>query len=102
MLKNEKRNSTNNAIRYLFVCASQSASGSNCAKISCKTDFALKTDIVQKIGNQIAMQASAFGGLDSVSDWMFDSSKKVKDVLHDVTQQLGEPFVIEQLTVVGS
>ena len=48
------------------------------------------------------MQASAFGGLDSDSDWMFDSSKKVKDVLHDVTQQLGEPFVIEQLTVVGS
>jgi translation elongation factor EF-Ts len=70
--------------------------------LRCKTDFALRTDLLQKVGNQLAMQAAAFGKLDPEAPWMLDSTKKVKDIISEISFQLDEPVLIDQVAVQGT
>jgi translation elongation factor EF-Ts len=69
--------------------------------LRCKTDFALRTDVLQTLGNQLAMHVSAFGGFNPDASWLMDNSKKVKDVINEVAVQLGEPVVLEHVHVQG-
>jgi elongation factor Ts len=69
--------------------------------IRCKTDFALRTDLLQDFGNKVAMHASAFGGVEPDADWILDSKLSVKKALEEVATQLGEPVIIDKVAIQG-
>lgn len=69
--------------------------------ISCKTDFALRTDLLQDFGNKVAMHVSAIGDANPDSDWILDGTLKLKKVIENIALQLGEPVTIERVSVQG-
>lgn len=69
--------------------------------IRCKTDFALRTDLLQDFGNKVAMHASAFGGIDQDANWLLDSTLSVRKALAEVSDQLGEPVIIDKVSIQG-
>ena len=69
--------------------------------IRCKTDFALRTDLLQDFGNKVAMHASAFGNIDPDSNWLLDSTLSVKAALSKVSDELGEPVIIDKVSIQG-
>lgn len=70
--------------------------------IRCKTDFALRTELLQTLGQNLAMQAAALGKLDLDSDWLLDGAKKVKTVIENAANELGEPVLIDEVHVQGN
>ena len=70
--------------------------------LKCKTDFALRTDILQELGQHLAMHIAANLNLDMDSGWLFDPSKTVKDAVKDVSDELGEPVHVYEISVHGN
>lgn len=66
-----------------------------------KTDFSLRTELVQETGRKLAMHAAAYGRLHEDAEWLFDSSKNVSNVMTDLAEQLGEPIAIKEVSVHG-
>lgn len=67
-------------------------------KLGCETDFVAKNEEFEKLGNEIAMQATAMG-MESVEnlleqDYIRDSSKKVKDLITAVISKTGENITL--------
>jgi len=68
--------------------------------IKCDTDFALRTDVLEKFGHDLARQLAAMGSTFSVLDkWLTDESKTIGDVLTEVRQALGEAVEVGQVHV---
>lgn len=66
-------------------------------KLQCKTDFALRTDLVTDLGHKLAMQTVAVGRLDATDSWIFDSTKKVSDIINAAREKLGEPLIVSNV-----
>ena len=69
--------------------------------LRCKTDFALRTDLLQDLGQKIAMHASAFGRINEDDGWLMDNTKSVKEIVNAVADELGEPVIIDQVSIQG-
>ena len=69
--------------------------------IRCKTDFALRTDLLKDFGHKVAMHASAFGGVELGADWILDNKLSVKKAIAEVSSQLGEPVIIDKVSIQG-
>ena len=70
--------------------------------VKADTDFSLRTDVLREFGQSIAMHVAAMGNFDVNSDWIFDSTKKVGDILNEIRMKLGENVVVDQVHVQGS
>ena len=69
--------------------------------IQCKTDFALRTDLLGKLGGEVAMHIAAVGKFDPEDAWVLDASRKVKDVIDAAKTELGEPVIVSNVVVSG-
>ncbi len=69
--------------------------------LECKTDFALRTDLIQTLGKQLAMHAAAFGNIHPDSKWLMDSNQNVATAIKTVADELGEPIQIKEVSVHG-
>lgn len=69
--------------------------------LEAKTDFALRTELVQEMGKKLAMHAAAFGRLHDDAKWLFDDSKTVSGVMETLREELGEPLNIKEVSVHG-
>lgn len=98
----KKENHTIPMPHAVFAYVHHNRSVAAIVTLCCKTDFALRTDLLQKVGNQLAMHAAAFGKLDPEASWVLDGSKKVKDIINEITFQLDEPVLIDQVNVQGT
>lgn len=59
--------------------------------LTCQTDFALRTDLLQDFGNKLAKHLVATDGREHEDfAWTFDPAKKVKDVMAELSAALGE------------
>jgi translation elongation factor EF-Ts len=85
--------------RMVFSYVHHNKQSASVVSLHCKTDFALRTDIIATLGKQLAMQLVALGKLDIDDQWIFDSSKCVKDIIQDASDLLGEPVEIGELYV---
>jgi translation elongation factor EF-Ts len=63
------------------------------------TDFALRTDILQDLGQKLAMQAAANGVLQDTDAWVLDPGVNVRSVIDGVSEKLGEPVIVSQVHV---
>ena len=96
-----KKENTNPMPHAVFAYVHHNRSVAAIVTLRCKTDFALRTELLQKIGNQLSMQAASLGKLDPEANWILDDSKKVKDVINETSYQLDEPVLIDQVSVQG-
>lgn len=69
--------------------------------IRTKTDFALRSECVDNLARDICLQVAALNdsNIDSLleSNWLKDSSLTVKELIHNVEEQIKEPIVIEKI-----
>ena len=70
--------------------------------IRCKTDFALRTDLIKDLGKKISMHVVASGKFDLEDTWILNDSLKVKDVISDIQDQLGEPVIVDDVHISGN
>ena len=70
--------------------------------LKCKTDFALRTDVLQDFGKHLVMQAAAEQKIDMNAPWMFDSSRTVQAVLDETAKALGEPIHVYEVSIHGT
>lgn len=67
--------------------------------IACETDFVAKTEDFKKLCNEIAMQICTESYKDvkelEKSEYMRDPSKKIIDLVNEVTAKVGEKIVIK-------
>ena len=92
---------TNELPYAVFVYVHHNRTVASLVTIRCKTDFALRTDLLQDFGNKVAMHASAFGNIDPDSNWLLDSTLSVKAALSKVSDELGEPVIIDKVSIQG-
>jgi elongation factor Ts len=69
--------------------------------IRCKTDFALRTDLIKELGKKMAMQVVALGRFDPEDTWVVDNSYRVREVIDGAKKELGEPILIENVIISG-
>lgn len=69
--------------------------------IRCKTDFALRTDLLQDFGNKVAKQVVAFGDANMDNTWVLDSRLTLKDAIAEIASQLGEPVILDKVSIHG-
>lgn len=93
-------NTNTNGMPYaIFSYVHHNRQSASLVKIHCKTDFALRTDVIGNLGKQLAMQVVAMGKFDGMDSWIFDSSKTVSSVIQDAKDQLGEDVVLGKILV---
>ncbi len=56
----------------------------------CQTDFALRTDLIQDIGQKLALHAAACGGVQPDAPCTFESNQTVATVIARAAAALGE------------
>ena len=71
--------------------------------LACETDFVARTDDFKKLIREIAMQAAAMKPESTEvlleQDYIRDSSKKIKDLIIELTAKVGENIVIKDFKV---
>jgi elongation factor Ts len=69
-------------------------------KLTCETDFVARTQDFKKLAHEIAMQVAAMKpkNVKELMDqeYIRDSSKKIKDLLHEAIGKIGENIKIEE------
>lgn len=85
------------------VFAYQHHNGQNGALVTLesKTDFALRTELVQNMGRRMAMHAAAYGSLHEDAEWLFDGTKTIGTILNELRSELGEPIAVKEVSVHG-
>jgi elongation factor Ts len=70
--------------------------------LACETDFVAKTDDFQKLSHEIAMQVCTeeFDTLEELlnSEYIRDTSKKISDLINEVTAKVGEKIELKKFT----
>ncbi len=68
--------------------------------LACETDFVAKTDDFKKLAHEIAMQActSDYDTVEALveSEYIRDASKKIKDLINEVTAKVGEKIELRK------
>ena len=70
--------------------------------IRCKTDFALRTDLLKDFGNKVAMHAAACSRVNDDDGWLFDNTISVKEMIKRISDELDEPVVINEVSIQGN
>lgn len=71
-------------------------------KLSCETDFVARNQDFKKLAHEIAMQVAAMRSKNVKElleqEYIRDSSKKIKDLLHEAIAKIGENIKIEKIS----
>ncbi|MCL5004001.1 MAG: translation elongation factor Ts [Patescibacteria group bacterium] len=71
--------------------------------LACETDFVARTDDFKKLAREIAMQAAAMKpqSVEELLDQVYirDTSKKVRDLLIEISAKVGENIVVKDFRV---
>lgn len=75
----------------IFVYAHHTGKVVGLVELLCETDFVAKTELFEKLGKDLAMQAASMGDEDFESqDFIKDSGKKVSDLVKELIAKTGE------------
>lgn len=75
----------------IFVYAHHTGKIVGLVELLCETDFVAKTELFEKLGKDLAMQAASMGDEDfEKQDFIKDSSKKVTDLVKELIAKTGE------------
>lgn len=75
----------------IFVYAHHTGKIVGLVELLCETDFVAKTELFEKLGKDLAMQAASMGDEDFESqDFIKDSGKKVSELVKELIAKTGE------------